>query len=73
MSRRITITVHDDNPDETAVRLVRRIIRRGKISHNTKGDYYCWATICNTPEGEFAVYTSCRCTPPNVAFHVMKA
>ena len=71
--RRITITIDDSVSDEIAIRLIERVVGAGKISHNSKdGDFYCWATIYQTSEGDIAVYTSDRAKSPNVAFRVSK-
>ncbi len=72
MTRRIIINIEGEITDETAIRLVRHVIGRGKISHSEKGDFYCWATICNTSNGEIAVYTSEKSTHPNVSFKVVR-
>lgn len=73
MAKRITITIHDDISDETAIRLVKRVISAGKLSRGAKGQYYCWATICqNAPEGDIVVYTSPRSLPTNASFQIMK-
>ena len=82
MSKKITITVHDDIPDDVAWRLVLQTVKQGRISHNSKGEeFYCWAMISAQPgmsvdapefdEFSYAIYTSFRCKSPNSAFHVM--
>lgn len=83
MSKRITITIHDDIPDDVALRLVSQAIQQGRISHNSKGEeFYCWAMICVDPalatgdadfdDFNYAVYTSSKSKSPNAAFHVME-
>lgn len=70
--RKITITVCDEISDLTAINLVKSVINQGKISHNSKGDFYCWAAIFSVSEDDIAVYTSSRSKSPNVAFEVRK-
>lgn len=80
--KRITITIHDDIPDDVALRLVMQTVQQGRISHNSKGEeFYCWGMLTADPirAGEdldfedfnYAVYTSPKSKAPNSAFHVM--
>ncbi len=82
MSKRITITIHDNIPDDVALRLVLQTVQQGRISHNSKGEaFYCWGMLTVDPAraGEdvdfedfnYAVYTSSKSQVPNSAFHVM--
>lgn len=82
MSKRITITVHDDIPDDVALRLVLQTVEQGRISHNSKGEeFYCWAILSADParagddidfeDFNYAICTSPQSKSPNSAFHVM--
>lgn len=52
------IDIRDGISDELALDLVSRVVRRGKVSQDSKGKkYYCWVTIFNVNDEEIAVYT----------------
>lgn len=83
MSKRITITIHDDIPDDVALRLALQTVQQGRISHNSKGEeFYCWGVLTVDPararedidfeDFNYAVYTSSKSRFPNSAFHIMK-
>lgn len=73
--KRITITIENEIPSDVAIDLVKRVMRRGRISSNSKGDrFYCFATLCrhNSIDGEIFVRTSIKSKAPNASFIVYK-
>lgn len=52
------IDIRDGISDELALDLVSLVVRRGKVSQDSKGKkYYCWVTIFNVNGEDIAVYT----------------
>lgn len=51
------IEIRDNIPDEVAIELVGIVIRQGRISKGKDRMYYCWATIIEYDNVEYAVYT----------------
>ena len=54
----LKIDIRDNISDELALELVSEVVKRGKVSQDSKGKkYYCWITIFNIDNEEIAVYT----------------
>lgn len=73
--KKITITIENEIPSDVAIDLVKNVMRRGRISSNSKGDrFYCFATLCrhNSIDGEISVITRRNVKAPNASFIVYK-
>ena len=55
----LKIDIRDGISDELALELVSEVVKKGKVSEDSKGGekYYCWITTFNVNGEEIVVYT----------------